>query len=188
MDELPTGTVTFVFTDIEGSTAMLQRLGDGFVDVLEEHNNSVRSAFSKGVEVRSEGDVFFYVFSSAPDAVLAAVDAQRRLAGVVWPEGGSVRVRIGMHTGEGIAGGDDYVGLDVHRAARIAAAGHGGQILLSDATRILASAVTSGGITVRDLGEHRFKDIEEPERVHQVLVRDLPGDFPPTRRGPPVPN
>jgi len=188
MDELPTGTVTFVFTDIEGSTAMLQRLGDGFVDVLEEHNNSVRSAFSKGVEVRSEGDAFFYVFSSAPDAVLAAVDAQRRLAAVVWPEGGSVRVRIGMHTGEGIAGGDDYVGLDVHRAARIAAAGHGGQILLSDATRILASAATSGGIAVRDLGEHRFKDIEEPERVHQVLVRDLPGDFPPIRSLDAAPN
>ena len=186
--DLPTGTVTFVFTDIEGSTAMLQRLGDAFVEVLEDHNEAMRSALATGTEVRSEGDAFFYAFSSAPDALRAAVDAQRRLDALTWPEGGTVRVRMGMHTGEGTAGGDDYVGLDVHRAARIAAAGHGGQILLSDAARVLASSAVTGDITTRDLGEHRFKDLDQPERVHQVVVRDLPADFPPIRSLDAAPN
>jgi len=188
MSELPTGTVTFVFTDIEGSTAMLQRLGDSFVEVLEDHNRSVRSAFFAGTEVRSEGDAFFYAFPSAPDAVEAAVEAQRALDAVPWPEGGSVRVRIGMHTGEGVIGGDDYVGLDVHRAARIAAAGHGGQILVSESTRVLAAAAVSGDVSVRDLGEHRFKDLEALERVYQVVVRDLPAEFPPIRSLDAAPN
>ena len=120
MSELPTGTVTFVFTDIEGSTMMLQRLGDAFVEVLEDHNRIIRTAFDAGTEVRSEGDAFFFAFSSAPGALRAAVDAQRELVAFSWPEGGTVRVRIGMRTREGVPGGDDYVGLDVHRAARIA--------------------------------------------------------------------
>jgi len=179
MSELPTGTVTFVFTDIEGSTSMLQRLGDAFVTVLEDHNRVIRGAFGDGTEIRSEGDAFFYVFSSAPDALLAACAAQRRLADFAWPEGGTVMVRIGMHTGEGVAGGDDYVGLDVHRAARIAASGHGGQILVSEATQVLSVSTLTPEVTLVDLGEHRFKDIEEAEHLYQAVVRGLPTDFPP---------
>ena len=177
MTVLPTGTVTFVFTDIEGSTAMLQRLGhDGFLTVLEDHNRLVRKAFDDGVEVRSEGDSFFYAFASAAEAVGAAVSAQYALEDYTWPEGGTVRVRVGLHTGDGTLGGGDYVGLDVHRAARIAASGHGGQVLLSVATK-----AASPNAAVRDLGSHRFKDIIKPESVYQVVASGLGADCPPIR-------
>jgi predicted ATPase/class 3 adenylate cyclase len=188
MSQLPTGTVTFVFTDIEGSTSMVQRLGDAFVEVLEHHNRVMREAFNAGVEIRSEGDAFFYVFPSAPNALQAACAAQRGLADVSWPEGATVMVRMGIHTGEGKTGGDDYVGLDVHRAARIAAAGHGGQILVSDATRALSGQSLSADIALIDLGEHRFKDLEQPEHVYQVVIRGLPADFPPIRSLDVAPN
>ena len=188
MSELPTGTVTFVFTDIEGSTMMLQRLGDAFAEVLEDHNRVIRAAFSAGSEVRSEGDSFFYAFSSAPAALDGAVAVQRELAAYPWPEGGTVRVRMGMHTGEGVLGGDDYVGLDVHRASRVAAAGHGGQILLSAATSVLVASALSDEVTLWDLGDHRFKDLEQPERVHQVVIRGLAADFPPIRSLDAAPN
>ena len=177
MPELPTGHVTFVFTDIEGSTAMLQRLGrDTFLAVLEDHNRLIREAFALGVEVRTEGDAFFYAFSSPADAVSAALVAQRALALHSWPHGGNVKVRMGMHSGEGSLGGGDYVGLDVHRAARVAAAGHGGQVLMTSATHTAA-----GAVEVLDLGQHAFKDVVDPEHVFQAVGSGPRVDFPPIR-------
>ena len=173
----PTGSVTFVFTDIEGSTAMLQRLGrDGFLAILETHNELVRSSFDAGTEIRTEGDAFFYVFPDAGDAVDAAERAQASLADHDWPDGGMVRVRIGMHTGEGVLGGGDYVGLDVHRAARVSSAAHGGQVLLTKET--LAAA---GPVPTVDLGTHRFKNIDEPEHIHQLVGAGPRIDYPPIR-------
>jgi predicted ATPase len=162
--ELPTGTVTFLFTDIEGSTRLLQELGDGYADVLAEHHRVLREAWRKhdGVEVDTQGDAFFVAFSRATDAVAAATEAQSALAG------GPVKVRMGLHTGEPVQGGEGYVGFDVHRAARIAAAGHGGQVLLSQATADLA------GASVRDLGLHRLKDLSAPERIFQLGTDDFP--------------
>src|SRR5919106_4047575 len=138
----PTGTVTFLFSDIEQSTRLVERLGSrAFAKVLEQHQRILRTAFVEhdGVERGTEGDSFFVVFAQASAAVAAAADGQVRLAGAQWPGDGRIQVRMGMHTGVGILGGDDYVGIDVHFAARIAAAAHGGQILLSDATRALVA-------------------------------------------------
>ena len=165
--ELPTGTVTFLFTDIEGSTRLLKELGDGYADVLAEHRRSLRDAWQRhdGVEVDTQGDAFFVAFARASDAVAAAADAQRALAD------GPVRVRMGVHTGEPLRSAEGYVGFDVHRAARIAAAGHGGQVLLSQATADLA------GVDVRDLGLHRLKDLSAPERLFQLGT----GVFPPLK-------
>ncbi len=189
MNPLPTGTVTFVFTDIEGSTHIVERLGDaGFADVLEQHHRLVRKAFHTGVEIRSEGDAFFYVFASAKESVAAAIAAQRFLAAHTWPTGGTVRVRIGLHTGEGLLGGDDYVGLDVHRAARISASGHGGQILVSARTRAAAHDGPGGDVVFRDLGVHHFKDISEPERIFQVTAPGLDLSHPPIRSLDATPN
>ena len=161
--ELPTGTVTFLFTDIEGSTRLLQELGDGYAEVLAEHRRVLREAWRQheGVEVDTQGDAFFVAFARASDAVAAAADAQLALAG------GRVRVRMGLHTGEPRRADEGYVGFDVHRAARIAAAGHGGQVLLSQATADLA------GVEVRDLGLHRLKDLSAPERLFQVGIEDF---------------
>ncbi len=182
MGALPTGILTFVFTDVEGSTSMIQRLGDdAFANVLAEHNRLIRAAFSGGIEVGTEGDAFFYVFESAEDAITGAVKAQQALAAHPWPEGGAVRVRMGLHTGIGRLGGDNYVGLDLHRASRIAAAGHGGQILISLPTRSEGAGVVGHGVIVRDLGTHFFKDIEEPERVFEVVAPGLAVDHPPIR-------
>ncbi len=180
MGELPSGTVTFLFSDIEGSTRMIQAIGDRWRAVLEEHNRLVRAAVREtgGVDVRTEGDAVFAVFRSAPSALGAAVAAQRALAAHSWPPDAEVRVRIGMHTGEGVVGGDDYVGLDVHRAARICSAAHGGQVLLSSATAELVPALTDG-VALRDLGRHRLKDLARPERIFQVVVDGLPSEFPP---------
>ena len=167
--ELPTGTVTFLFTDVEGSTRLLQERGPGYADVLAEHRRVLREAFARheGVEVDTQGDAFFVAFSSAGDAVAAAAEARQAL------EPGPIRVRMGIHTGEPIVTDEGYVGMDVHRAARIAASGHGGQIVLSETTRRLFE----GDTPVRDLGEHRLKDLGEAERLYQLGD----GDFPPLR-------
>ncbi|TML68120.1 MAG: hypothetical protein E6G14_10575 [Actinobacteria bacterium] len=162
--ELPTGTVTFLFTDIEASTRLLQELGDRYADVLAEHHRVLRDVWARhhGVEVDTAGDAFFVAFARASDAVAAADAAQRALAD------GPVRVRMGLHTGEPLPEVEDYVGIDVHRAARIAAAGHGGQVLLSQATADLA------GVDVRDLGLHRLKDLSAPERLFQLGTESFP--------------
>ena len=188
MSALPTGTVTFLFTDIEGSTKLIQRLGDEARPVFSRHDAIVRKAIegAGGVVVRTEGDSFFAAFSSGPAALSAAVVAQRNLATAEWPEGASVRVRMGLHSGEGNLGGDDYIGLDVHRAARIAASAHGGQIVVSAATHALAGDLP--GVENRDLGEHRFKDLLHPERVYQVDVDGLPTEFPPLASLSAIPN
>jgi predicted ATPase/class 3 adenylate cyclase len=183
MAELPTGTVTFLFTDIEGSTRLVAELGQGWPPVLEEHNRLLREAIrgAQGIDLRTEGDSFFAVFRSALASVAAAVAAQRRLAAHPWPDDSQIRVRMGMHTGEGAVGGDDYVGLDVHRAARIAAAGHGGQVLLSSATAELVLHDLPEGAAIRDLGRHRLKDLARPERIIELTLDGLPADFPPLR-------
>src|SRR6266540_2992825 len=183
MAELPTGTVTFVFTDIEGSTRLLQELGDRYAAVRDEQASIVRRAIAdcNGVEVSTGGDSFFLVFRSPAGAVQAAVAAQRSLATHDWPHSGPVRVRIGIHTGEGVPGGDDYVGIDVNRAARIAEAAHGGQVLISDATRALVERALPEGTALRDLGDHRLKDIVHPEHLHELVIEGLPADFPPPR-------
>jgi predicted ATPase/class 3 adenylate cyclase len=180
MADLPTGTVTFLFTDIEGSTRLLQALGERWRSILEEHNRLLREAIrgSGGVDVHTEGDSFFAVFRSAAASVSAAVAAQRALIGYLWPRDVTVRVRMGIHTGEGAVGGDDYVGLDVHRAARIAAAGHGGQVLISTATAELVRVDLPGDVGLRDLGEHRLKDLARPERIYQLTIDGLTDTFP----------
>lgn len=183
MAELPSGTVTFMFTDIEGSTRLLQELGDGYTAVRDAHAAIVRRAAAEGggVEVGSEGDSFFLVFSSPVGAVRAASAAQRGLATHHWSHGRPLRVRMGLHTGEGALAGDDYVGIDVNRAARIAAAAHGGQVLLSGATRGLVEHALPEGVSLRDLGEHRLKDIAHPEHLYQLIIEGLPAEFPPPR-------
>jgi len=187
---LPGGTVTFLFTDIEGSTQLLQQVGPSYDALLEEHRRLVRAAIAAGGghEVNTEGDSFFAVFSSAAGAAAAAAAAQRSLASHPWPDGGALRVRMGLHTGEATPVGRDYVGLDVHRAARIGAAGWGGQILVSYATRtLIENALTPGG-SLRDLGEHRLKDLQRPEHLFQLVVADLQADFPPLRTLDATPN
>lgn len=181
--DLPTGTVTFLFTDIEGSTRLLDRLGQRYPAVLEEHQGLLRDVFSArgGVEIATEGDSFFVVFSAAPAAVAAAVEGQRALAGHRWDPDAEVRVRMGLHTGEGTLGADNYVGVDVHRAARIAATGHGGQVVVSAPTRALVEHAAPEGVTFRDLGEHRLKDLPHPEHLSQVLAEGMAADFPALR-------
>jgi class 3 adenylate cyclase len=183
MPELPTGTVTLLFTDIEGSTRLLERLGDSYVEVLAEHRRLLRAAFAQfdGGEVDTEGDAFFVAFTKASDAVSAAVAGQQALAAHLWPGGAVLRVRMGIHTGEPILVADDYAGLDVHRAARICAAGHGGQVLLSQATRDLLGAELPFGCGLHDLGEHRLKDLTRPERLFQLAIPGLPAQFPALR-------
>jgi predicted ATPase len=163
--ELPTGTVTFLFTDIEGSTRLLHEYEGRYAELLSEHRRALRRAFVQhgGVEVDTQGDAFFVAFARAADAAAAAVDGQAALSG------GPVRVRMGLHTGEPTVADDGYVGVDIHRAARIAAAGHDGQVLLSQPTRDLLA-----GVTVRDLGEHRLKDLSAPERLFQLGEGDFP--------------
>jgi predicted ATPase/class 3 adenylate cyclase len=180
---LPTGTLTFLFTDIAGSTKLLSTLGERYAEVLARHNEIIRGALNEyeGHEVSTEGDAFFAVFRSAPQAVAAVARAQQQLHAEAWPQGASLRVRMGLHSGEGRLGGDNYTGLDVNRAARIAAAGHGGQVLLSDSTYALVSHESLDGLTFRDLGPHRLKDLPAPEHVWQLDIDGLPGEFPPLR-------
>ena len=182
--ELPTGTVTFLFTDIEGSTHLLHELGhERYGRLQDEHNAIVREAIAlgRGVEIRTEGDSFFAAFPSPVGAVLTAVMAQRRLAGHVWPEEQEIRIRVGMHTGQGLLGGDDYLGIDVNRAARIAAAGHGGQVVLSSATAGLVEHDLPDGVTLRDLGSHRLKDFPQPLRLCDLLIEGVSSEFPTLR-------
>ena len=176
---LPTGTLTFLFTDIEGSTRLVRGLGDRWPALLDRHRAIIRAALAThdGIEVQTEGDGFFAAFVRAPAALAATVAAQRDLAAEPWPADAVIRVRMGLHTGEGVVDRDgSYVGHDVHRAARIAAAANGGQVLLSDTTRSLAGDALPAGVTLRDLGEHRLKDLR-PERLAQVVIDGLPADF-----------
>lgn len=183
MTELPTGTVTFLFSDIEGSTRLLQELEERYPAVLDEHAAIVRRAVAdaEGVEVSTQGDSFFVAFRSPLGAVRAAVAVQRGLAAHDWAHGAPVRVRMGVHTGEGVLGGHDYVGIDVNRTARIADAAHGGQVVISDATRALVEHSLPEGVSLRDLGEHRLKDIANVEHLYDLGVDGLPSDFPPPR-------
>jgi predicted ATPase/class 3 adenylate cyclase len=191
---LPSGTLTFVFTDIEGSTKLLTALGtDRFHEVLSVHTQTLRRAFADGgTEVRIEGDALFVVFASAAKAIRAAAAAQRGLAATTFPHDAVVRVRMGMHTGDATPAsreaGADYVGIDVHRAARIAAVAHGGQVLVSAATALLARGDLGEGIALRDLGEHRLKDLAQPERIYQLVIDGSPADFPPLRSLEGIPN
>lgn len=189
--DLPSGTVTFLFTDIEGSTKLLQELGDGYADALAQHSEIIRGAVAthNGVEVSTEGDAFFCVFEEAADAAAATVGIMRGLAEASWPPNAEFRVRAGMHTGDGVIGGDNYVGLDVHRAARISAAGHGGQALLSAETHELVADSLPEGVTTIDLGDFELKDIPEPEHIYQLVIPGLEERFLPlrTQANPPMP-
>ncbi|HEV7641565.1 MAG TPA: adenylate/guanylate cyclase domain-containing protein, partial [Gaiellaceae bacterium] len=175
MTTLPSGTVTFVFTDIEGSTRLLQQLGDSFAGVARDHRRLVREAFVEqaGTEIDTQGDSFFFSFPRARDAVAAAVAAQRALRVHAWPDGAEVRVRMGLHTGEPHLGDEGYLGIDVVRAARISAAGHGGQILVSETTRTLLGNQLPDGVQVHDLGEQNLKDIQH-ERIYELSVDGAP--------------
>jgi predicted ATPase/class 3 adenylate cyclase len=181
---LPTGTVAFLFTDIEGSTALTHALSDdAWSALLARHRELIREAVAAhgGIEVSTEGDGFFVVFERTADAVAATVDAQRALTAEPWAEDSRIRVRMGIHTGDGRLDGDgDYVGADVHRAARVAAAGHGGQVLLSETTSALVADELPPGVGVRGLGEHRLKDLR-PERISELVVDGLQTEFPPIR-------
>jgi YVTN family beta-propeller protein len=189
LPELPSGTVTFLFTDVEGSTRLLRQLREGYGEVLAVHHRLLRAAFegAGGRETGTEGDAFFVAFGSARDAVGAAAAAQRALAAHPWPEGVEVRVRIGLHTGEPSMGEAGYHGMALHRAARISAAGHGGQVLLSSATRELIEDDLPAGLGLRDLGERRLKDLERPERIFQLTIDGLRNDFPPLKTLDPTP-
>jgi class 3 adenylate cyclase/DNA-binding NarL/FixJ family response regulator len=178
---LPGGTVTLLFTDIEGSTRLVARLGQRYAALLADHQRLLRDSFagSGGREVDTQGDAFFVVFPRAKDALAAALTGQRALASHQWPGDASVRVRMGLHTGEPATAHDRYIGLGVHRAARICAAGHGGQILLSSATYAVLADDVLPDITFQDLGEHRLKDLDRPEHIYQLVVPDLPRVFPP---------
>jgi len=190
MNALPTGTVTFFFSDIEGSTRLIQRLGEGYPQVLLAHHTVLRQALAAngGHELRTEGDSFFIVFDSALQACAGAAAAQMALQSHQWPERGEVRVRIGLHTGEATLVGNEYLGLDVHRAARVAAAGHGGQVLLSETTRALVDHGLPPGLTLKDLGVHRLKDLAQPERLFQLTIEGLPNNFPPLKTLEATPN
>jgi class 3 adenylate cyclase len=183
MPELPSGTVTFLFTDVEGSTRLLKQLRDRYGEVLAEHRRILRTAFEEhgGQEIDTQGDAFFIAFRRASDAALAAGEAQRELAEHVWPDGTELRVRIGMHTGEPSVGDDGYHGLGIHRAARIMAAGSGGQVLLSQATSSVLEDDELPGLHVRDLGLYRLKDLDRPEHIYQLDIDGLEPDFPPLR-------
>jgi predicted ATPase/class 3 adenylate cyclase len=175
----PTGTVTLLFTDIEGSTRLLQRSGDAYAGLLAEHRRLLHDAFerNRGHVVDSEGDAFFVVFASAKDAASGAEEAMRALAAYDWPEEHEIRVRIGMHTGEPRSVDGRYVGIDVHRAARVMAAGHGGQVLVSESTRALLDESTG----LRDLGPHRLKDLTGAQQLFQLVLEGLPNEFPPLK-------
>jgi predicted ATPase/class 3 adenylate cyclase len=179
VSELPAGTVTLLFSDVEGSTRLLQRIGtDRYKDVLSEHHRLVRDAVagSDGHEVDVQGDGFLFAFSRPTDAVAAAVSAQRALGAHCWPDDVDVRVRMGIHTGEPTISATGYVGLDVHRAARISAAAHGGQVLVSETTQGLVA--DGGDVAFRDLGEHRLKDLLRAQRLFQLVAEGLEAAFP----------
>jgi class 3 adenylate cyclase len=172
---LPSGTVTFVFSDIEGSTGLLKRLGERYAALLADHRRIVRETFGahEGVEIDTQGDSFFFAFARARDAVAAAVEAQRGHAESEWPEGETVRVRMGLHTGEPAVGAEGYLGVDVVRAARLAASGRGGHVLLSETTRALLGSSLPDGVSVHALGERHLKDLDEPERIYELAIEGV---------------
>ncbi|HEY3051549.1 MAG TPA: adenylate/guanylate cyclase domain-containing protein [Gaiellaceae bacterium] len=175
MRDLPTGTVTFLFTDIEGSTKLLEELDDAYADALAAHRKVLRKAFADhgGAEVDTQGDAFFVAFARASDAVAAAAGGQRALVS------GPIRARMGIHTGEPLRTEEGYVGMDIHRGARIAAAGHGGQVLISQTARELIQDDLPEEFALVDLGEHRLKDLSRPLRIFQLVAEGLERDFPP---------
>jgi predicted ATPase/class 3 adenylate cyclase len=180
----PAGTLTFLFTDIEGSTRLEQDVGrEAYAELRERHRRLLRAAFGShaGVEQGTQGDSFFVVFGSAREALLAAIEAQRALAAESWPAGGAVQVRMGLHAGEADVAGGSLVGIDINRAARIAATGHGGQIVVSDSVRGLAGASLPDGVSLRSLGSHRLKDLRAPESLWQVVAEGLAAEFPPLK-------
>src|SRR3989440_7580229 len=183
MRDLPTGTVTLLFTDIEGSTRLLQQVGHRYDGILTECRQLLRAAFHRwnGYEVDTQGDAFFVAFARATDAVCAAVEMQRALAAHPWPAGATVHVRMGLHTGEPQRSAEGYVGLDVHRAARLMSAGHGGQVLLSQTTRDLVEHDLPDGVSLRDLGAHNLKDLLHPSHLFELVISGLPADFPPLK-------
>jgi class 3 adenylate cyclase len=185
MSSLPSGTVTFVFSDIEGSTALLKRLGDRYETVLSDHRRLMREAFGGhgGVEIDRQGDAFFFAFPRARDAVVAAVEAQRAHVEHGWPDGSVVRVRMGLHTGEPAVGSEGYLGLDVVRAARLCTAGKGGHVLLSETTRALVGGSLPDGVSIFPLGERQLKDLDGPERVYELEIEGATPPSEPEERG-----
>ena len=182
---LPAGTVTLMFSDIEGSTRLLQQLADDYAAVEAEHRRIMRESCTGtgGHEIDRQGDAFFFSFTRARNAVAAAVSAQRALAANDWRDGVEVKVRMGLHTGEPSVGDEGYLGLDVVRAARIGAAAHGGQILVSETTKALLGSTAE----LKEVGEHTLKDMDHPERLYQVVADGLPSTFPEPRTKAPVP-
>jgi class 3 adenylate cyclase len=182
LSTLPAGTVTFLFSDIEGSTRLLERLGDRYEVVDRDHRRILRERLGEagGHEIDNQGDAFFFSFPRAKDAVTGAVAAQRELAAHAWPDGVDVRVRMGLHTGEPSVGEERYVGLDVVRAARICSAGHGGQILLSETTRALVGNSVPDGASIRDLGDAQLKDVQH-EHIYELTLDEQRAGFPPLK-------
>ena len=178
MPALPSGTVTFVFTDIEGSTALLKQLGERYRELVATHRKIVRKMFgaANGIEIDMQGDAFFFAFPRARDAVGAAVDVQRAHAATVWPEESTVRVRMGLHTGEPAVDDEGYLGLDVVRAARICTVARGGQVLLSESTRALLGSTLPDDVSVFPLGERHLRSIDEPERVYELAIEGVDTD------------
>src|SRR5216684_4725583 len=183
MPEPPSGTITVLHTDVQDSTPLALRLGERYAEVLATHRALLRAAFAghEGHEVDTQGDSFLVVFPRATRAITAAVTIQRALTAETWPQGEAVRVRIGLHTGEPIRTAAGYTGLDVIRGARIRDAGHGGQVLLSKSTAALVEDALLDGLSLRDLGAYRLKNLPRPERIFQLIISDLPADFPPLR-------
>ena len=183
MSELPSGTVTLLFTDIESSTELVKRLQEAYASVLAEHRAVLRAAFARhsGIEVDTQGDAFFVVFARASDAVACAAAAQRELVTHPWSAGVPVFVRMGLHTGEAHRDEHNYVGVSVHRAARLCTLAHGGQVVLSRSTAGIIDDAETPGVALRDLGDHRLKDFERPERIFQLVIEGLPDQFPPLR-------
>jgi class 3 adenylate cyclase len=186
MASLPVGTVTFLFSDIEGSTRLLQQLGDRYGELVSKHRRVIResAADAGGTEIDAQGDALFFSFPRARDAVSGALAAQLGLGAERWPGEAEVKVRMGLHTGEPTLGEEGYLGLDVVRGARIASAAHGGQVLVSETTRALLPADLSGGAEIIDLGQHSLKDLERAEHLFQVVAPGLRSDFPPPRADP----
>ena len=175
MAALPAGTITFIFSDIEGSTDLMKRLGTGYAELIADHRRIVRDTFERheGIEIDTQGDSFFFAFARARDAVAAAVELQRAHAQHDWPGGETVRVRMGLHTGEPAVGEEGYLGVDVVRAARLSATGAGGNVLLSETTRALIGSSLPEGVSIHPVGERILKDIDEPERVFELTIEGV---------------
>ena len=180
---LPTGTATFLFSDVEASTQLARELREQYAAVLEEHGRLLRAAVAEhgGHEIDTQGDSFFFAFARAGDAARAAAEAQRACAHHPWPDGNPLRVRMGLHTGEALVTDDRYLGVAVHHAARVCAAGHGGQVLLSQSTAAVLEDEPLDGMEIRRLGLHQLKGFDRPEQIFQLAITGLRSDFPPLR-------